>query len=68
MAIGENRPMHVSSVGNSRIKLWRFRKNPGESLAGSAFIRTDPKLDECIGLLASIEAQPGDWQKQPTYR
>jgi hypothetical protein len=44
MAIGENRPMHVSSVGNSRIKLWRFRKNPGESLAGTAFIGTNPIL------------------------
>jgi hypothetical protein len=44
MAIGENRPMHVSSVGDSRIKLWRFRKNPGESLAGTAFIGTNPIL------------------------
>ena len=38
----DNRPMHVSSVGNSRIKLWLFRKNPGESLVGRAFTVTNP--------------------------
>jgi hypothetical protein len=49
--------MHVSSVGNSRIKLWRFRKNPEESLAGTAFIES---IATQGGLSTSLEASYND--------